>query len=473
MSLQINRTNFRGANAAQVATSFPNPYSNPDPSANGTLPTPTFPNGVFTTPVPSSPVPAANSNTLTTNLIYQITNFSGGNVNIAYYQATQSRYVVHGNQFPWQTMLVNPGMRWDIIAEGTIQAPIPANASPDPKGSDHTMIIWNLDPDPVTNRPMMWEFWTADIKGGTWECNCMVRSPTDVGTGIGTSAGSSFTAVYPWAYDPEPSLMSGTGASHMSYAGGLITVADCLYGAINHALYFSITETGSLVAPATQHDGNGADVHGVPEGTRFYFPPSVQMPNNLPLLGQMSFQAMKTYGFYICDTTDSSVTATMEHNVSWKNFQGTYYPSSLLGTPDYSTLNNLPWTQAVAITPMSDLAIVSGYTVPTAPTLSTPTPGTSGSGQVTLNWTTPSSSGTSSITGYSIYYGTTSNGQAAKVQASVSGGSTLTDTLTLTSGTTYYFKVCATTTDPGSTGVNGVNNGSTGASSNEVSITAP
>jgi hypothetical protein len=250
-------------------------------------------------------------------------------------------------------------------------------------------------------------------------------------------------------------------------------MADCLYGAINHALYFSIALTGSIVAPANTHDGS-IDTHSIPEGTRFYFPPSVQMPSGLPLLGQMAFTAIQTYGFYISDTTGSAVTATAEHNQPWKNYQNTYYPASIMGSPTYNVLTNLPWTQLAVVTPMSDLAIVNGYTLPTAPTLATPTTGgASGSGMVTLSWTAPSSSGTSSITGYTVYSGTSSNGQGEKATDNVSGSSTLTDTLTLTSGTKYYFKVCASTTDPGSTGVNGASTGSIGAASNEVSFTAP
>jgi Fibronectin type III domain len=216
--------------------------------------------------------------------------------------------------------------------------------------------------------------------------------------------------------------------------------------------------TGALVQPATQHDGSLTSL-SIPEGTRFYFPSSVTMPNGLPTLAQMVFEAVQTYGIYIMDTS-GGVNGYAEHEQPWLNYQDSYYPISLYGSPNYEVLSSLPWSQMVAVTPMSATAIVAGSTVPSAPTLSA-NQGTSGSGQITLNWTTPSSAGSSSITGYGIWYGTSSNGQLPVVQATVSGSTTLTDTLTLTSGTTYYFKVCAES----AVGV--------GVASDEISITAP
>jgi hypothetical protein len=166
----------------------------------------------------------------------------------------------------------------------------------------------------------------------------------------------------------------------------------------------AVIYAGSYVAPANQYDGS-ASSESVPEGTRFYFPPNVQMPSGLPLLAQMAFQAIQTYGIYISDGSGSMV-AYLEHQQPWLNYQKSYYPSStaFLGSPSYDTLNNLPWTQMVALTPMSAEGIINGSTVPGPPTV-TASQGSSGSGQIILNWTAPGSTGTAAISGYAVYSG--------------------------------------------------------------------
>jgi hypothetical protein len=440
------RGEFRGGRPVVISSAPTNSYPNPDYLANGSLPTLPLPNSIFTTAVPASPVIAPNSATLVTNFTTQWHNYFD-DVAFNYGSATQARYVVHGNSLSaWQKVSVNPNQRWSSgDPVGTILVPIPPNATPDQVGTDHQLIIWNLDNDPITGLPMFWELWGTDINNG-WECNTMVRCPTD----------GSFNGVYPWTSEPT-GLMTSAGAARISYAGGIVTVADALYGAINHALNFAMALTGSYVAPANQHDGTSNST-SVPEGTRFYFPSSVSMPTGLPVLAQMAFTAIKTYGIYIMDTS-GAVNGYAEHRQPWINYQGSYYPSSLMGSLTYDVMNNLPWSQMLAITPMSAAAIVAGNTVPSAPTLSG-SAGSAASGQITLNWTAPASSGSSSVSGYSLYYGTSSNVQLPTVQATTGSG-TLTYTFTLTSGTTYYFKVAATSTV------------GTGAASNEFSITAP
>jgi len=89
-------------------------------------------------------------------------------------------------------------------------------------------------------------------------------------------------------------------------------------------------------------------------------------------------------------------------------------------------------------------------TVPSAPQLLS---ATSGSGQVVLNWTAPSSDGGSAITGYNVYCGTSSGSET--LLATI--GNVLNYTATgLTNGQVYYFKVAA------------VNIMGTGANSTEV-----
>jgi hypothetical protein len=97
-------------------------------------------------------------------------------------------------------------------------------------------------------------------------------------------------------------------------------------------------------------------------------------------------------------------------------------------------------------------AVVAGATaVPAAPVLTA----TAGIAVVNLSWTVPFDGG-SAITGYSIYRGTTSGGEA--LLTTVPPGTAYAD-LAVTSGVTYYYRVLATNAD------------GDGASSNEVSAT--
>ena len=91
---------------------------------------------------------------------------------------------------------------------------------------------------------------------------------------------------------------------------------------------------------------------------------------------------------------------------------------------------------------LSNEASATPATAPSAPTGLTATPG---NGQVTLNWTAPSSTGGSAITGYKVYEGTTTGGE--NLATPVCSGTTTSCTVTgLTNGTPYFFKVLATNT---------------------------
>ncbi|HEX9043810.1 MAG TPA: fibronectin type III domain-containing protein [Candidatus Limnocylindrales bacterium] len=83
---------------------------------------------------------------------------------------------------------------------------------------------------------------------------------------------------------------------------------------------------------------------------------------------------------------------------------------------------------------------------------------TAGNGQVALSWSAPSSNGGSAVTSYSVYRGTSSGGESTTPIATVTTGTTYTDT-GLTNGTTYYYTVAAT------------NSSGTGSTSNEASAT--
>ena len=102
----------------------------------------------------------------------------------------------------------------------------------------------------------------------------------------------------------------------------------------------------------------------------------------------------------------------------------------------------------------STLVTTTALSAPSAPTALS---GTSGNTSVSLKWTAPASTGGSPITGYTVYYATTSGGELQG--SSLASATTSTTVSGLTNGTPYYFEVVATNTIGSS------------AVSNEVAVT--
>jgi fibronectin type 3 domain-containing protein len=118
----------------------------------------------------------------------------------------------------------------------------------------------------------------------------------------------------------------------------------------------------------------------------------------------------------------------------------TYDDSTALNGTSYtyavSAINGIgegPLSNEVQATPQNGTSSAPG-----APTGLSATPG---SGSVTLNWTVPSNTGGSPITGYKIYRSTTSG--AETLLASPTGTATSYTDNAATSGTVYYYKVSA------------------------------
>ena len=88
--------------------------------------------------------------------------------------------------------------------------------------------------------------------------------------------------------------------------------------------------------------------------------------------------------------------------------------------------------------PASGEASATPVTVPGAPAGLT---ATRGNGQVTLLWAAPASTGSSPVTGYDIYTGTTPGLNGGAPLARVTG--TVVTVTGLVNGTTYYFRVAA------------------------------
>ncbi len=152
-------------------------------------------------------------------------------------------------------------------------------------------------------------------------------------------------------------------------------------------------------------------------------------------------------------------------------YDSTNASSVLSGTPAFVTetsatvinlTNNTPYYFEVeAVNPVGNSAASNELSatpvvnsVPGAPTLNS---ATAGNGSAALGWSAPSSSGSSSITGYDVYDGTNASSIVSSTPAFVTGTSVTVSGLA--NGTVYYFEVEA---------VNAVGNS---APSNELTAT--
>jgi hypothetical protein len=112
---------------------------------------------------------------------------------------------------------------------------------------------------------------------------------------------------------------------------------------------------------------------------------------------------------------------------------------------------------AVGASAVSNEVSLTAEATPSAPTA---TSATYASSTITVSWTAPSNTGGGALTGYSVYYGTSSSAQATLL-GTVSGTTLSTTLSSPTANSTYYFDVVAT------------NAVASSVASNVVSVTTP
>jgi hypothetical protein len=223
---------------------------------------------------------------------------------------TPTRYIVHGGSFSWPTIEI---YGYGGTQSGSIKAPIPSYAICDPTlDGDHEMVVWDVDND------IVWEFFAAanTIGGrptdGRWQFGTYATQSTSTGTGVFTRGDRPEYVPSPdGGLPPAPNTVSASG---LSYLGGLVTVADIAAGSIDHALCLAVPMTnGAFVAPATAADGDVS--HGIPEGTRLFYPSWVSA-DYLTGVPRLIFEAIQTYGMYLVDTA-GAIAIYLENGQAW------------------------------------------------------------------------------------------------------------------------------------------------------------
>jgi hypothetical protein len=313
-------------------------------AGNGQAPASPFPGSFWATALPANVpawwsggiMPAGNSATLVANLVAMYTAQYGA----PYIDPRTARYVLDhtggdpGRDQTW-TFGSNNGVHWDSAPTGTLSVLLPTPTTNVPTGfvtgpqSDTEVAVWDYNGNLSTS------FWsTSTNPNGSGQ---VPAQPPSSNTGQVIAAGTG--ALYPGFGPSNVSALStqtaACGAPYMAYA---ITLADYLYGSINHMMAMEIgNPTGTPVVPATTSDGVSSKYigqGGIPEGTVFYIPSGVSEPNwtslgvsayNEPLC-HMIFVAAKTYGFLCIDSTaGGGVGIIVESNTPWWNYNPTTY----------------------------------------------------------------------------------------------------------------------------------------------------
>jgi YVTN family beta-propeller protein len=206
----------------------------------------------------------------------------------------------------------------------------------------------------------------------------------------------------------------------------VVTMSGSTQAVVGAYSFFGVNQTSPLPTSATKHNSAASS-------------PSISITTTNPNSWVLDLPSI--YG----GVTLGSPTCTQQWDTNIAGAITGASSSTMVQSPGTVTCK---WT-ASAGDLWDDVAIevkassTSSGTTTTAPSAPTGLTATARNSQVSLSWTAPSSNGSSAITGYDIYRGTTTGGEGTTPVGTASD-STLTYTDTgLTNGQEYFYKVTA------------------------------
>jgi hypothetical protein len=193
--------------------------------------------------------------------------------------------------------------------------PIPVTAVPDPESDAHLTVY-----DPVTNRE--WDMWQARNLGGTWSSSAGAAVST-LGNGI------------------APAGTASANAANFPTLGGTVRPEEIAQGHIDHALFFSMPNTGlgAPVCPATHNGGSTTNPNALRQGARLQLDPRLDV-EALPIPGyaKVVARALQTYGMFLRDQGGSF--AIFGENPSPRGYDA--WANVGLGGLDSASLRGIP-----------------------------------------------------------------------------------------------------------------------------------
>ncbi|WP_084700805.1 PKD domain-containing protein [Streptacidiphilus anmyonensis] len=281
------------------------------------------------------------------------------------------------------------------------------------------------------------DFW---VQGSTPLSASATGSPTTGNAPLtenftGSATGGTAPYTYSWNFG-DGSTSTTQNPSHTYNAAGTYTAT------------LTVTDSASPANTATSQVTTTVNAVGNPlAATASATPTSGQVPLSVAFTGTGTGG---TPGYHYSWNFGDGSTSTTQNPSHTYGTAGTY-TATLTVTDSASPANSASSTVTITADPIA-------ATVPGAPTGLT---GTAGTGQVSLSWTPPASTGGENITSYKVYRGTASGGETLLTSGGCSGlGAVTSCTDTgLTAGQTYYYTVSA---------VNGVGEGPV---SNETTAT--
>ena len=267
------------------------------------------------------------------------------------------------------------------------------------------------------------DFW---IQGSTPLSASATGNPTSGNAPLTTAFTASATGgtapyTYSWNFGDGSAASPTQNPSHTYSSAGSFTATVTVTDSSSPAKFSTASVPISVSA-----------VGGPLTGTATATPTSGQTPLNVAFTGSGS-GGTPPYS-YSWNFGDGSATTTTQNPSHTYTAAGTY-TATLTVTDSSSPAQSVSATVTITASPVAG-------TPPGAPTGLAATPG---NGQVTLNWTAPSSNGGVNITSYKVYRGTSSGTETALTSGGCSGlGAVLTCTDTgLTNGQTYFYDVTA------------------------------